>query len=226
VRAAVVFDLDGTLADTTPDIAAALNRTLERRGLRPLPEAVVHGMTGYGAGELVRRAFAAAGEPLDDDSVAEQTRRYLAAYEERPVERSVVHGDAQEALAALAARGAALGVCTNKDTELAWTVLRRLGLAEHLRAVVGPDAVPRRKPDPGHLQAVLDALEAPAEAAVYVGDNAIDVRTAAAAGVRCAIVAWGSAPITEGPTWARLDRFGELVELLERDGAAPASSTR
>lgn len=222
---AVVFDLDGTLADTTPDIAAALNRTLERRGLDPLSEKVVHSLTGYGAGELVRRAFAAAGEPLDDEGVAEQTRRYLEAYAERPVEQSVVYGDAEETLAALAARGAVLGVCTNKDTALAWTVLRGLGLAEHLRAVVGADAVPRRKPHPGHLRAVLDALDAPAEAAVYVGDNAIDVRTAAVAGVRCAIVAWGTAPITEGPTWARLNRFEELVELLE-DGARPASSTR
>jgi len=225
VTTAVVFDLDGTLVDTTPDIAAALNRTLERRGLGPLTEELVHGLTGYGAEELVRRAFAEAGEPLDDDAVAAQTRRYLEAYAERPVERSVVHGDAEETLAALAARGAALGVCTNKDTALAWTVLRHLGLAEHLRIVVGADAVPRRKPHPEHLQAVLGALEAPAEAAVYVGDNAIDVETAAVAGVRCAIVAWGTAPTTVGPTWARLSRFGELVELLE-DGAELASDRR
>ena len=222
---AVVFDLDGTLADTTPDIAAALNRTLERRGLGPLSDAEVHGMTGYGAGELVLRAFAAAGERLDDEAAAEQTRRYLETYAERPVERSEPNRDAGEALAALAARGAALGVCTNKDTALAWTVLRGLGLADHLRAVVGADAVPHRKPHPGHLQAVLDALGAPAETAVYVGDNAIDVQTAEMAGVRCAIVAWGTAPITEGPTWARLNRFDELVELLE-DGVRPASSTR
>ncbi len=226
MNTAVVFDLDGTLADTTPDIAAALNRTLERRGLEPLSEEVVHGLTGYGAGELVLRAFATAGEPLDDDEGAEQTRRYLEAYAERPFQRSVVHGDAATTLSALAARGAALGVCTNKETSLAWTVLRGLGLAEHLSAVVGADAVPRRKPDPGHLQAVLDALEATPESAVYVGDNAIDVRTAAAAGVRCAIVAWGTAPITEQPTWARIDRFEELVELLEDADSASASSTR
>jgi phosphoglycolate phosphatase len=215
VTTAVVFDLDGTLADTTPDIAAAVNRTLAHRGLEPLSEEEVHGLTGYGASELVRRAFAAAGEELDDDATAEQTRRYLEAYAERPVERSAVHGDALAALDALAARGTALGVCTNKGTALAWTVLRGLGLADHLGAVVGADAVPRRKPDPGHLEAVLDALDVPAEQAVYVGDNAVDVETAAKAGVRCAIVAWGTAPVTAEPTWARLERFEELVALLE-----------
>jgi phosphoglycolate phosphatase len=224
VTTAVVFDLDGTLADTTPDIAAALNETLERRGAGPLSHDVVRGLTGFGAGELVRRAFAAAGAPLaDDEAVAEQTRRYLATYAERPAERSVVHEDAVEALAALAARGVALGVCTNKDTDLSWTVLRALGLAEHLGAVVGADAVPRRKPDPGHLQAVLDALEASPREAVYVGDNAVDVGTAAAAGVRCAIVSWGTAPIAEQPTWARIDSFEQLVGLIDRDAPAPTT---
>src|SRR3954454_23605346 len=79
VRRAVVFDLDGTLADTTPDIAAAINRTLAARGLGPLSDEAVHSFTGYGAGELVRRAFAAAGMELDDDEAAAETRRYLEA---------------------------------------------------------------------------------------------------------------------------------------------------
>ena len=212
---AVVFDLDGTLADTTPDIAAAINRTLERRGLGPLDDEAIRHFTGFGPDELVRRSFAAAGAELDADDVREQTRRYLDTYAERPVERSAVHGDAVETLAALAARGAALGVCTNKTTELSWTVLRGLGLAEHIGAVVGADAVAHRKPDPRHLEAVLDALDASAEDAVYVGDNVVDIRTAEAAGVRCAIVNWGTAPAGEQPTWARIDRFNDLVGLLD-----------
>ena len=139
-----------------------------------------------------------------------------------PVERSAVHGDAVETLAALAERGAALGVCAKKTTELSWSVLRCLGLAEHIGAVVGADAVPHRKPDPRRLEAVLDALDASPEDAVYVGDNVVDVRTAEAAGVRCAFVNWGTAPVTEEPTWARIDRFHDLVALLEDgDRAGP-----
>ena len=219
---AVVFDLDGTLADTTPDIAAAINRTLERRGLGPLDDETIRQFTGFGPDELVRRSFAAVGAELDDDDVGEQTRRYLDTYAERPVERSAVHGDAVETLAALAASGAALGVCTNKTTALSWTVLRGLGLAEHLGAVVGADAVAHRKPDPRHLEAVLHALDASPESAVYVGDNMVDIRTAAAAGVRCAIVNWGTAPLSAAPTWARIDRFHDLVALLD-DGDRPGA---
>jgi phosphoglycolate phosphatase len=220
---AIVFDLDGTLVDTTPDIAAAINRVLARHGREPLGDAAVHALVGEGARELTRRAFTAAGAPLADDvALDRETRAYLAAYAERPVERSAVHGDAREALAALAARGLALGVATNKETALAWTVLRALDLAPSIAEVAGPDAVAHRKPHPAHLLAVVDALGATPETTVFVGDNVIDVRTAAAAGVRCVLVEWGTAPPDASPTWARIEAFGALLDLV---GAAEPSPT-
>jgi phosphoglycolate phosphatase len=208
---AVVFDLDGTLVDSTPDIATALNRVLARGDLAPLPEDVVRELTGYGGDELVRRAFAARGVTLDDDEIAAETRRYLDTYAEHPVERTVVFADAEAALAELNRRGVALGVCTNKDTALARTVLRALGLDSFLGVVLGADAVARRKPDPEHLLAALRALgTAPADA-LYVGDKAIDADTARAAGVRCALVAWGDGHDRDCP---RIDRFADLLDLV------------
>jgi phosphoglycolate phosphatase len=208
---AVVFDLDGTLVDSTADIAAALNRVLARRDLAPLPDDVVRELTGHGADELVRRAFAARHVELQDSEVRIETRRYLDAYAERPVEHTIAYADAEEALAELARRGVAIGVCTNKDTELSRTVLRALHLDGYVGAVVGPDAVARRKPDPEHLLAALRALGAEPAGALYVGDKLVDAETARAAGVRCALVAWGDG---HDAACRRIERFAEVLDLV------------
>jgi phosphoglycolate phosphatase len=208
---AVVFDLDGTLVDSTPDIAAALNSVLARRDLAPLPDHLVGELTGYGADELVRRAFAARDVTLADAEIGRETRRYLDAYAEHPVERTAVFADAETVLAELSRRGVALGVCTNKDTELAEIVLRALGLAQYLGVVLGPDAVSRRKPDPEHLLAALRALGATPADSLYVGDKDVDADTARAAGVRCALVAWGDGHEQDCP---RIDRFADVLDLV------------
>lgn len=218
---AVIFDLDGTLVDSAPDIAAAVNHVLAGRGLDPLPEDVVEGFIGHGADELVRRAFAAAGARLEDQALSEETRLYLERYGAHPVRRSRLFRDAADALAALKARGVAVAVCTNKETELSWTVLRGLGVDRFVDVVVGADRAPRRKPDPAHLHAALAAVAAAPEEAVYVGDSAIDVRTAAAAGVPCTIVDWGTGRAQAGPECTGLSRFAEL---LDRTEAAPAAA--
>jgi phosphoglycolate phosphatase len=211
---AIVFDLDGTLVDTAPDIAAAINRTLARRGLPELPVDVVEGFTGYGADELVRRSFAAAGAPLDDAGMRAETERYLHHYGEHPADRSVLFKDARPVLEELKRRGFAVGICTNKETELSHTVLAAMELDGFVDAVVGADAVANRKPDPEHLRAILDALGARPGEAVYVGDTAIDARAARAAGVRCAMVQWGSGRDAAEPIWARLECFSDLLDLL------------
>jgi phosphoglycolate phosphatase len=113
-----------------------------------------------------------------------------------------------------------VAVCTNKETALARQVLDALGVAGHVEAVVGADAVAHRKPDPRHLEAALAAVDATADEAVYVGDTLVDARAAAAAGLRCAMVAWGVPEAETGPVWARLERFGDLPGLLAADGAA------
>jgi len=201
---AVVFDLDGTLVDSTLDIATAVNTTLAEDGLGPLPPEQIGSFTGFGAGELIRRAFAAAGGAAADGATA----RYLAHYEEHPADRTTVFRDAGEALPALRERGLKIAVCTNKETELSRTVLRALGLEDAVDAIVGADSVPRIKPDPAHVLAALEAVGAAPSEAVYVGDSDVDADAAAAAGVRCLLVEWGSA---RAPGPERIGRFSDLV---------------
>jgi phosphoglycolate phosphatase len=217
---AVLFDLDGTLVDSAADIAAALNGTLAERGRPPLPVDAVGALTGYGAEELVRRGFAAAGAPLGAEALAAATADYLGRYGAHPAEHTVLFADAGPALADLRERGIRVAVCTNKETALAERVLEAVGVAGDVEAVVGADAVEHRKPDPRHLEATLAAEDATAEEAVYVGDTAIDAEAAAAASLRCAMVAWGAPEAATGPVWARLERFGELAALLAGEGAA------
>ena len=198
----VVFDLDGTLVDTGADIAAAVNRVRGDYGLEPLPEDRIVGLTGLGATALMERALDGAGD------VREATERYVAYYAERPAEHAVAFADAPDALAELQRRGVALAVCTNKRGALARAVLTATGLDRYIGAVVAADDVERHKPDPEHLFAALRAVGGTPATALYVGDNEVDVETARAAGVRCAIVAWGRAAGDGTPV---LRRFAELL---------------
>jgi phosphoglycolate phosphatase len=204
---AVVFDLDGTLVDTAADIAAAVNRTLAADGLRPLSPAQVEPMIGRGATVLIALAYEAAGAPLDPAEVPATAERYLARYAEHPAEHARPYADAPDALAALRRRGIGLAVCTNKRTSLARAVLEATGLAPFLGGVVGPDMVSRRKPDPAHLGAAVEAIGADPARTLYVGDGDVDVQTARAAGVRYAIVAWGRAAAGA----PQLRRFADLL---------------
>jgi phosphoglycolate phosphatase len=202
VKGAVVFDLDGTLVDTGADIAAAVNRVRADEGLAPLPQDEIVGLTGLGAEALMRRALDGAGD------VRAATERYLAYYAERPAQHATPFADAPEALAALHERGVVLAVCTNKPGALARAVLEATRLERFIGAVVAADDVERHKPHPDHLLAALRAVGGDPASALYVGDNEVDLETARAARVRCAIVAWGRAA-SDGALVLR--RFAELL---------------
>jgi len=190
-----VFDLDGTLVDSLPDLAAALNRVLAEAGLPPHPLDAVARMVGHGVARLVERGFAAAGEPLDLGALPRWVERFLHFYAEDLSTLSRPFPGAAEALDALAAAGWRLGVCTNKPTRLAEGLLDALGLGRRFAAVVGGDAAPERKPHPAPLLVTFDRLEVPAAAAVFVGDSETDVLTARAAGVPIALVRHGYAGV-------------------------------
>ena len=151
---AVVFDLDGTLVDSLPDLQAALNRLLATRGLAPLSVPRVREMVGDGAKRLVERAFAARGLAAGVDELAD----FLADYEANCALATRVYPGIPEALQTLAAQGHKLAVCTNKPAAATRNVLDALGLAPFFGAVVGGDSTPYRKPDPRHLAQALSGL--------------------------------------------------------------------
>ena len=175
---AIVFDLDGTLIDSAPDICAIGNTVLEAEGARPMTLAEARGYVGAGAGEFVRRMMAARGLPEADHP--RLLERFVGLYE-GAVELSAVYPGVVDALAVLAARGHALGVCTNKPEGPARTVLAHFGLAPRFGAVIGGDSLSVRKPDPAPLFAAFEGMGA--APGLYVGDSEVDAQTAERAGL-------------------------------------------
>jgi len=202
---AAVFDLDGTLVDSAPDIARALNVALSRRSLPPVTADEVRGILGEGARSLVARAVGLVRGP--ESAVDDVLADYTAAYTVDPVVETTVYRDALDAVAALRAEGVAIGVCTNKRSRLAHRVLESTGLGTHVDTVVGIDEVAAGKPDPQHLQAALDRLSVSPADALYVGDTAIDAEAARRTGVDYVHVAWGHHGVGESV----IERFAELV---------------
>jgi phosphoglycolate phosphatase len=186
----LLLDLDGTLIDTVPDLAAALNRVMAARGLAGFTLGETAAMVGDGVARLVGRAFVARGRTADAADVAE----YSADYSAHAVEASRPYPGVADALGRMAAEGWGLAVCTNKPEAPARALLRAFGLDGLIRAVGGGDSFPVRKPDPRHLLATLAAAGGSADRAVMVGDHANDVAAATGAGLPCIFAAWGYGP--------------------------------
>ena len=185
-----IFDLDGTLVDSAPDIHAALDRLMSRRHLPGFRRAEVVGMIGDGVRVLLERACAARSITLDEDDF----RHFMADYEANAAVLTRPFADIPELLTTLEASGWRLAICTNKPEAAARVLLSGLGLDRHFSAIGGGDSFPVRKPDPGHLRATLAAAGATTEGAVMIGDHANDMLAARGAGVRAIFAGWGYGP--------------------------------
>lgn len=183
----LLLDLDGTLIDTVPDLAAALNRLMAAHGLAGFTQAETASMVGDGVARLVERACAARGRTADAADVA----AFAADYAAHAVEASRLYPGVAETLRRLDAEGWHLAVCTNKPEAPARALLRAFGLDALIRAVGGGDSFPVRKPDPRHALATLAAAGGTPDRAVMVGDNVNDVAAATGAGLPCIFAAWG-----------------------------------
>lgn len=205
---AVIFDLDGTLVDSAPDIHAAANTVMARHGLAPFTLAEVRGFIGHGAERFIAQCLAARGLADDAGLKARALADFLSIYEDA-VHLTAPYPGVVTALEQLAGTGLALGVCTNKPHGPALAVLRHLDLARFFSVVIGGDSLPTRKPGPAPLLAAITALWA--VDTVYVGDSEVDAETAARAAVPFAL-------FTEGYRKA-------LVESLPHKGAFSEFST-
>jgi phosphoglycolate phosphatase len=222
---AVLFDLDGTLIDSLPDLVAAVNRMLGGHGRAALDAEAVKQMVGDGADALVSRAFAARGG-LPGPEVGPYLDAFMADYEPRSAETTVLWPGVAETLAALRARGLTLAVCTNKPSRATAEVLDKMDLARFFEVVVGACDAPAIKPDPAHVRVILDRLGVGPTDAVMVGDSRNDIEAARRAGVKSIALSFGYAhgPVQElGADWI-IDHFSDLPAAL--DGLAGRSCTR
>lgn len=187
----VVFDLDGTLAETAPDIMRVLNVILSREGLAPLPLNRARELVGAGARALIERGFTASGRILDADTLERLFQDFLLIYAEDVASGSHLYEGVTEAMAVLAAEGFKLAVCTNKPILHTRLILDHFGIAGQFAAVAGRDSFPFHKPDPRHLTLTIEAAGGDPARSVMIGDSRTDIATARAAGIPCICVPFG-----------------------------------
>ncbi len=187
----IVFDLDGTLVDTAPDLLDSLNHCLAHAGLAAVDEAMLRQYVGLGGRVMLQRAFEAQGTPLDDAMLEALLARFLEHYGGAIPGRSAFYPGALEAMERFGAAGFLLAICTNKFERLSIALMQGLGKAGHFAAICGSDTFSFRKPDPRHLtQTILRAGGDPRRA-VMVGDSQTDIDTARAARIPVVAVDWG-----------------------------------
>ncbi len=207
----VLFDLDGTLIDSAPAIAQALNQVIAARGGIAVTEQKVRSLVSRGAAELVAAAFG------DHATTPERDLGdFRTVYAVLPADPADLYPGARAMLEQLYASGLALGICTNKPQGLTENLLSDLGLAPLFAAVVGGDATARAKPYPDPLHLALEKMGVPAAMAVYVGDSEVDGEAAARAGLPFILATYGYAtvPLEGIPHQVRLDGLAGLPALL------------
>jgi phosphoglycolate phosphatase len=212
----VVFDLDGTLVDTAPDLIATLNTILAREGLPPVDLTAARNMVGGGARVMLERGLAAEGRALPAVEVDRLVKDFIAHYADHITDGSRPFQGVEAALDAFAGCGFRLAVCTNKFEWLSLRLLERLSLSRHFAAICGPDTFGVSKPDPRILLGTIERAGGQAQHSVMVGDSITDIATARAAGIPVVAVDFG---YSEAPI-ARLDpdrvasRFADLPQLV------------
>lgn len=217
--ALIVFDLDGTLAETAGDLMGALNHVLSLDGIAPLPVDRARSLLGAGGRALIRRGFTAAGRPLEEERLEELFRLFLQFYEAHIADHSHLFPGVTEALDRLEARGYGLAVCTNKMEGTARRLLAVLGVADRFRAICGQDTFAVSKPQPGALLGTVERADGDPARSVMVGDSATDIDTAKAARIPVVAVDFGytDRPVSElGPDLiiGHFDALGDAVETL------------
>ena len=226
VPATVVFDLDGTLVDTAPDLVATLNAVLARQGLPPLDYAAARNMVGGGARMMIERGLKAEGRVLATAEIDALVKDFIALYAEHIADNSHPFPGVAAALDALAAEGCRLAVCTNKLEWLSLRLLEAVGFTARFVAICGPDTFGVRKPDPEMLRRTIERAGGQAARAVMVGDSITDIAAARAAGVPVIAVDFGYSeqPIAELGANRVISAFEELPGTVwELLGAGPAA---
>ena len=189
----VIFDLDGTLIDSSVDLANSVNAARAHLGLPPMEHAKVYSYVGNGAPVLIRRAL---GPEYSDNIVAEALEYFLAHYRAHILDNTVLYPGVREALERFRSEGIAMAVLTNKPVTASQAIIDGLGLHEHFRRVYGGNSFRQKKPHPIGIETLLAEQCSSRKGTLMVGDSAVDVETARNAGVTACGVTWGFQPET------------------------------
>lgn len=209
----VVFDLDGTLIDTAPDLVASLNHTIGAHGLAPVTYGDLTHLVGHGARAMIERAFRLRGNPLDESELPAMMDRFIAHYLAGMPGESRPYPGLTASLDRLRDAGMVLAVCTNKMESLARPLIEGLNLSGYFAAITGGDTFPVRKPDAAHLTGTVDLAGGDIRHTVMVGDSLNDFKVASNAGVPSIAVPFGYSDVpiqTLNPT-VLIDHFDELT---------------
>jgi phosphoglycolate phosphatase len=211
---ALIFDLDGTLVDTAPDLLGATNAVLAAEGRAPMDTASLRHMVGFGARSLISQAMAATGASAAEAEMERLTAIFIDHYRAHIADFSRPFAGVEETLKALRADGFRLGILTNKPAELTGPLLERLGLAPYFAAVYGAGRKSYTKPDPRIFHDVVN--DCGGGPAVMIGDSITDLNTARAAEAPCILMSYGFTPVPARELGADLvlDDFAQLPQAL------------
>lgn len=216
--ATLVFDLDGTLVDTAPDLLRTLNHILGTVGCAPRPMDDIRPFMGLGARRIITEGLKASGQQATDAETDVLFENFLGFYSENVAIESRPYPGVEAVLEAAGAAGARLAICTNKMEQLSHRLLTELDLYRHFRAVAGRDTFPVCKPDPAHLNGTVELAGGTLERTVMIGDSPTDINAARAASVPSVAVTFGYSEVSPAELGADalIDHYDELLPALER----------
>ena len=215
----IVFDLDGTLIDTAPDLVESLNHTIAARDLPPVGYEDLTHLVGQGARVMIQRAFALRGAPLADDEIPALLDRFIDHYEAGMPGKSLPYPGLVDALDRLRAAGFRMAVCTNKMERLALPLIERLDLTGYFDAIAGGDTFAFRKPDPAHILATVERAGGTPDKVLMIGDSINDILAARNGNIPSIAVPFGYSdmPVEDLGASYVIGHFDELtVELVEQ----------
>ncbi|MEM9124058.1 MAG: phosphoglycolate phosphatase [Pseudomonadota bacterium] len=213
----VIFDLDGTLVHTAPDLTASLNHALAGHNLAPVEMRAIYPMLGQGARKMVERGLTYHDQPFDTALVDRLTDRFIEYYAENIAHESRPFDGCVPFLDAAHAAGLKLAVCTNKIESMASLLIRTLDLEDRFASLIGGDTLPTKKPDAAPLIAAVERAGGTMPKAVMIGDSAADIDGAKAAGLPSVAVSFGysEVPVSELGADAVIDHYNALAAALE-----------
>jgi phosphoglycolate phosphatase len=214
----VIFDLDGTLVDTAPDLLSALNHVLAQFGDARLELGQVRQMVGQGARALVVEGMKSLDIAKTEAEIDQLTEIFLVYYVENVANESKLFPGLSSHLPRYLDEGHRLGVCTNKLEAPSRKLLRAIGVHDFFHSIVGRDTLSTQKPDPAPLLHAIETAGGARDHTVFIGDSITDVLTAKAASIPCVLVSFGYTvtPVTELGGDIIIDHFDELDAAIER----------